>query len=176
MLNCDPHPVQAASLDSETVMELVALMNKRLNSFLGADSGQRSSRIASWIWAILARSPDRGELGGDEIAELRAFALRAAAILGVNDEAGNEVEDEAETEDEKDLSEDIREALMSRVGTQGKEAAMEEIDASTKILSKVTILDAIITVIGEVYGQRDLLERREVWVERRLENGSSQPP
>ena len=169
MLNCDPHPVQAGSLDSETVMELVTLMKKRLDGFLGTDSGQRSSRIASWVWAILARCPDRGELGGEEIAELRAFASRAAALLRGKDEARIEVEDEAETEDEEDLSEIVREALMARVETQIKEAAMEETDASTRILSRTTILDAIITVIGEVYGQRDLLEKRQVWVEGGLE-------
>ena len=168
MLTCDPHPVQIASIDSDSMLELVKLMGKRLAAFLDPGMDTRPGRVGSWIWALLARCPDRGELGAEEVAELRMFATTAAKILeGGCEVTGVDAEGSDETDDEDgELGAAVREALMARAEMKGKEVQVNEASALSEMsVSKEIILDTIVTVIGEVYGQRDLLQYRVIWTE-----------
>lgn len=180
LLHCDPHPVQLASIDPDSTFELVRLISKKMAKFLKSGSEQRMSRVGSWIWALLARCPDRGELGAEEMADLRALASIAAKYLNIEDEVEDVHDGDSNERDDEDeeLGAAVREALMARVEMQGTghEVALDK--AGTLIAvstSKEMLLDTIVTVVGEVYGQRDLLGYRIIWTEETLGvNASSQ--
>ena len=182
LLHCDPHPVQLASIDPDSSFELVRLISKRMGNFLKSGSEQRVSRVGSWIWALLARCPDRGELGAEEIADLRALASIAAKHLKIEYEVEDVLDgDSNETDDEdEELSAAVREALMARVEMQGTghEVALDNIGTLNAVsTSKEMLLDTIVTIVGEVYGQRDLLNCRTIWTEETVGvEGSSQDP
>lgn len=127
MRSREPSMVQMASVDGESVWELVRLLGQRLDMVREAPS-----RLGGWVWAILGRCPDRGMCMSEEIGELRVLARQAMELL---EEIGGER------------------------ATGGQDEAKE---GKTWRTSEM-VLDMIVTIVGEVYGQRDLLEQRQVW-------------
>lgn len=73
----DPLPAQIAAMDKVSVLRLlrVILGGKFLRR--GYTLRERTSR---WIWALLARLPDRGELDSIEIGWVRDLGKRAVAV------------------------------------------------------------------------------------------------
>jgi hypothetical protein len=73
----DPLPAQIAAMDKVSVLRLlrVILGGKFLRR--GYALRERTSR---WIWALLARLPDRGELDSIEIGWVRDLGKRAVAV------------------------------------------------------------------------------------------------
>jgi Survival motor neuron (SMN) interacting protein 1 (SIP1) len=166
IIYCQPHPVQVASMDSVSVLNVLRLLSSRLRSFLNEGP---IPRIGTWAWALLARSPDRGMLGSEEVAELREFALKAITLLKegeVNDTPSGyrHEEDEEDDEAEEDFGQAIREALLARAEMRNEKQSIDNISGDSEFRwSKSSVLDMVITVVGEVYGQRDLLEKRPCW-------------
>jgi hypothetical protein len=238
-----PRPAQVASMDKGSVLRLLGLLTKDRVLKRGVDVKPYTS---SWIWSLLARLPERGELTSEEIGVVRELGKKAVLVgIGLKDgddwdvgmqevEAGlddewdkhgevsavmNEeiqidldaddddqvdadepsinVEHEQEpskqqasdekvaaTIDELELSssgeelETLRSRLLQRVDTEQfgftvnqepeiVEPCQESAGNATppgpsKWNTKATV-DMIITVAGEVYGQRDLLEFRGIW-------------
>ncbi|KAG5978471.1 hypothetical protein E4U55_006182 [Claviceps digitariae] len=76
----DPHPLQLAGMSKETVFEVLRII-------MGGTFLRRgytvSVRTSQWIWGLLARLPDRGELNHTEIGCIRDFG-RHAVLLGVS--------------------------------------------------------------------------------------------
>ncbi|KIW12798.1 hypothetical protein PV08_07985 [Exophiala spinifera] len=157
MRACDPHPVQVACFDAETVLELVKFLRMRLNHFLFSKDGSLTGRIGAWAWAILGKCRDRGELSSDDIGELRALAQRALQIL--QKQVDGAALDESLWSEDGDAHEEV---------TQGPDDEIRTVEAGGSShmdgLTKMT-LDMIVTVVGEVYGQRDLLDLRTNWDE-----------
>lgn len=86
--------------------------------------------------------------GGEDIqAQIQAAKARILQSLG--DEGSAEVAAEASSDEEGEISDD------EQGDDKGPLVSLDE--------AMSTLLDMIITVVGEVYGQRDLLEEREVW-------------
>lgn len=163
---------------------------------------------------LLARLPDRGELGSEEIGIVRELGKRAVyigvRIKGVHDLSALEEEGEEGDADEEEPIEggeddvvdvEVEEELKDSMADaepftlQNEDASLsqepeEDIEAvrarvlaqlntgsaNINTANKVTpiseqgtmentrvILDMILTVAGELYGQRDLLEFREQW-------------
>lgn len=89
--------------------------------------------------------------GDDTLDELEAAKARLQAKLSTDDDtalaaAASTSTDEGEVVEEEEEAEEIDEPMESR-----KQAR--------------AMLDMIITIIGEFYGQRDLLESRDLWDE-----------
>ncbi|KIW99712.1 uncharacterized protein Z518_11125 [Rhinocladiella mackenziei CBS 650.93] len=178
MLSSDPHPVQIACMDSDTVLELVRFLKRKLHRFLQQRDESGTVRIGAWIWAVLGKCRHPGELSSEEIGELRELAQRAVEIQ----EGRNEEEDAAGDEDlefEGLIEEDAAgrgnaggsRAVVSPLpesmeagdtDTQYDQGAKEDLDRARLMR---TTLDMIITVVGEIYGQRDLLDLRMKWVD-----------
>lgn len=78
MREADPHPVQVAAMDKGAVLRLlrVLLGGKFLRT--GVELRERTSR---WIWALLARLPDRGEMDHMEVGHVRELGKRAALLM-----------------------------------------------------------------------------------------------
>jgi regulator of vacuolar morphogenesis len=164
--HCDPHPVQLASIDTESLLEILKLVGKKLRRLLQTGSAKTTSRVGLWAWSLLARCPDRGELVSEEISDVRALATKAAELLVAHDKPGISPADEsAEDGTEQDgLDLAVREALMAKVQMLGNGVVSHGDEANDgPLASSKAILDIIITIVGEAYGQRDLLDHREVW-------------
>ncbi|KAL7948521.1 hypothetical protein V8C42DRAFT_314736 [Trichoderma barbatum] len=73
----DPHPVQVALMSKDTVLRILCVMmaGKFLRS--GHSIPQRTSH---WLWALLARLPDVGELNHTEIGWIRDLGRRAVLL------------------------------------------------------------------------------------------------
>lgn len=78
----------------------------------------------------------------EEVSDLRALARTAAALLNIEDIEG-------------DHGDEVQ------VGSGDHSSGGSHGDVNRA--SSETALDMIITIIGEIYGQRDLLEQRRVW-------------
>ncbi|GAB0137104.1 hypothetical protein EsDP_00005387 [Epichloe bromicola] len=78
--NTDPHPLQLALMSKETVILVLRVL-------IGGNFLQRghtlSERTTQWIWGLLARLPDRGELNHTEIGWIRDLGRRAV-LLGIS--------------------------------------------------------------------------------------------
>jgi regulator of vacuolar morphogenesis len=181
----DPHPAQIAVMDPQSVLELVKLLRTRLIRLLSSKDKSIVSRVGGWLWAVLGRCRDRGELSSEEIGELRQLAQRAIYIqtrvnidskqhTSNDDPESLDVEhDDGDSQDGQFRSEralPVDEGIIVSTGEDREEGSVEEevgkaIDRDR--LVSVT-LDMVITVVGEVYGQRDLLESRRKWEERKI--------
>ncbi|UKZ82492.1 hypothetical protein TrVFT333_010281 [Trichoderma virens FT-333] len=73
----DPHPIQVALMSKDTVLRIIRVMigGKFLQS--GHSIPQRTSH---WLWALLARLPDVGELNHTEIGWIRDLGRRAVLL------------------------------------------------------------------------------------------------
>lgn len=75
--NTDPHPLQMALMSKESVMRILRVI-------LGGKFLRRGcpleERISSWLWALLARLPDQGELNYSEIGWIRDLGRRAVLL------------------------------------------------------------------------------------------------
>lgn len=74
----DPSPVQIAAFDRQSVLKLIRIILGGKFIRRGYELRERTSR---WIWALLARLPDRGELGYDEVGWVRELGKRAVLMM-----------------------------------------------------------------------------------------------
>jgi hypothetical protein len=254
MKTVEPVPAQVACMNKSTVLRLLGLLS-------GGNVLQRGKKIdlglSRWVWGLLAKLPDRGELNSEEIGVVRELGKKAVLVgLGLKDDASTnegmdelnpsledddgddasiEVVNEAEIDMTDDLASDALDFLdgddesslaaggqvsidqdlqppsiprgtteteasvagstsqidvKTSVGTEipaaltaeqlaiAKERMMNTLHASAnddqttqevaapmidpQWNTKATV-DMILTVAGEMYGQRDLLEFRGIW-------------
>lgn len=210
----DPQMAQLTCMDMESVLEVVKLLKTLLAGTVRSRSQARVERLGAWIWGVLGRCNDAGQLGSEEISELRELGKRAVGLLvGIRDRSGKPYgcqEDDQELlaseEDTKDEQmeqafgngktshartnekasqasvsaakqlEDAKAALQQRLGTEEQSEPQERVadgtvdekegdeDVGMSVEKQVRVmLDMIITIVGDFYGQRDLLEFREMW-------------
>lgn len=79
LLTTDPHPIQLALMDKNSAFRLLRVLlggGKFLRS--GVEVTERTSR---WVWSLLARLPDRGELDHVETGHIRELGKRAAVLM-----------------------------------------------------------------------------------------------
>ncbi|KFZ13685.1 hypothetical protein V502_06483 [Pseudogymnoascus sp. VKM F-4520 (FW-2644)] len=80
VINTEPMNAQLARMDRATSLKLLRLLT---NDKLGmGGSTIPSERLSRWIWGVLARLPDSGELNSEEIGLVRDLGKRAV-WLGV---------------------------------------------------------------------------------------------
>lgn len=226
----DPAPAQVASMDKGAVLRVLRVLLGGRFLRVGEELAERTSR---WVWALLARLPDRGELDHAETGYVRELGKRAALLMcGLREMAllreeveleghGGDEEDEAvwvgeegdedeveeqvtgeavdaeykeetpkhstsnpappttttddiedgeitdsapmDTDSEGEDLENARARLLASLDdTKGaKESQEEAYDPVRARLNTRATLNMILTVAGELYGQRDLLEFRD---------------
>lgn len=243
MRTSDPRSAQIASMDKSTILRLLGLITQGSTLKRGSEI---TVGISTWVWSLLARLPDRGELTSEEIGVVRELGKKAVLVgmglqkaqiweKGIQEvEAGydSDVHEEEEelvdyVNDEEIVLDDVEDAneegevqptnstirsdnittqdtsnsntfeavplngdftepdslaaikakLLARIHDQEPEVNLEpEIhdpepistqegsppQELSKWNTKATV-DIIITIAGEVYGQRDLLEFRGSW-------------
>lgn len=185
-----PHPVQISCMDADSVMQLLRLITLKLRGLYQVDEVEKIERINAWVWAMLGKCQDRGMLGSEEMADLRYFAQKAANVREwlqaksrpkfQPENTSDSEEEEDEDEVEMNMTSDIRAAKQriladlddsltstesQAINLKGNDAVSSE-ERSTLLIKKRVALDMVITVVGELYGQRDLLDLRAKWADR----------
>lgn len=75
----DPRPAQVAAMRKDAALRVLrVLLGGRAFLRRGAPLAERTSR---WLWALLARLPDRGEMDHAEVGHVRELGKRAALLL-----------------------------------------------------------------------------------------------
>lgn len=216
--------VQLACMDMESVLGVLRLLGDVMSKCVKDNDADQLRRIGAWAWGLLGRCRDVGELGSEEVGELRVFGRKALSLLkktGTNknlsiegaDAEEPKLEDEDPSGDEYETTTAIEsieqvegheidelEAAKLRLQSRllGEEIAEEEAErrrrntsspleaamneepempapksTTQNSLPKIVVtgeeqsrilLDMIITIIGEFYGQKDLLQERDIWI------------
>ncbi|KAF9776163.1 hypothetical protein IL306_005694 [Fusarium sp. DS 682] len=73
----DPHPLQVALMSKDTTLRILRILLGGKFLRQGYSLPERTSR---WIWALLARMPDKGELNYAEIGWIRDLGRRAVLL------------------------------------------------------------------------------------------------
>lgn len=161
-----PLPAQVRAMDDDTVYAILSIVQR---VYL-----QRSKDIGTitgaWIWALLARLDDVGLMSNDQVYPLRELGKQAVLVqLSFNDPSvaqqleavGAETKAAPSNSDEIQLDdEDVVESNECCVRGEIKADSAEGEAERQKTLATI---DMIITIVGEVFGQRDLLEFRQPW-------------
>ncbi|KAK5686733.1 hypothetical protein LTR17_026887 [Elasticomyces elasticus] len=152
-----PSPTQIQALDTACVdrlLEVIMRVNLVREQIL-----QESTSV--WIWSLLARLDDVGTMNNQEVYAIREFGKKAVLVqLSFHDPVAAAQLEAMSNEGEPDTK-----SLNAEV-EEGVETSPQldpiETDSPAAHNTAVT-LDMIITIIGEVFGQRDLLEFRRPW-------------
>ncbi|KAJ5163665.1 uncharacterized protein N7500_005495 [Penicillium coprophilum] len=255
LVTVEPRMVQLASMDMESVLEVLEILARMVSDVVRGDDTQRVRRIGAWAWGLLGKCREVGQLSTQEVGVIRNLGKRAATILRKvqeleNDEyeeeadssvadptkeetqQGNLVEDEKVTKDNAQQGSTIQnEGVTSQETQPGPTAQGEELTkhgyqlkatvmnmeenkqeelpetaeakdssmpdalleqpeleaAKARLRAQLqnnrdsietpasceedddwsiqthALLDMIMTVVGEFFGQRDLLAEREIW-------------
>jgi hypothetical protein len=107
----DPIPAQVASMDRHAVLRVLRVLLGGKFLRRGCELRERTSR---WLWALLARLPDRGELDYAEVGWVRELGKRAVLMMvslaqaeALNEEVGGEVLEGEVVEEEEELGDVI---------------------------------------------------------------------
>ncbi|EMC97879.1 hypothetical protein BAUCODRAFT_406566 [Baudoinia panamericana UAMH 10762] len=159
-----PLAVQVRSMEQATVRRLLELTD-RLYLLRGKDIDTVTS---TWIWSLLARLDDVGTMDNDEVCAIRDLGKKAVLVqLSFRDSAaakqlddlGARSSPEAFNPAEVSLEDEEDDATNGTPTTPSNTA----IGIPAKRQNTLATLDMIITVVGDVFGQRDLLEFRQKW-------------
>jgi hypothetical protein len=225
LYTAEPQMVQLACMDMESVLGVLRLLGGAMSKCIKDNDADQLRRIGAWAWGLLGRCRDVGELGSEEVGELRVFGRKALYLLKKMDRiktlsaegvaaVESDLEDKEFSEDEEEImavgesmesaeGQEIDELEAAKLRLQSRflaqetaeeeeaerrrrntssplEAAMDDEPDETPIpenttekpLSNVAVsgedqsrilLDMIITIVGEFYGQKDLLQERDIW-------------
>lgn len=222
----EPQMVQLACMDAESVLRIIAIVTRSLSEAAQSEEAGRVKRLGAWAWGLLGKCREVGQMGSEEVAEIRELGKRAVKILvklrspemrRALEEASRqgggaieESEDEGGTDQEESDNQDRgpapdrqqndgeghtrnspsqdQEYPLAEGTATGQEASTSETaqgessqleTAKARLRQKLEIesksvgleqhifamFDMIISVVGEFYGQRDLLEFRDIWEE-----------
>lgn len=170
-----PLPTQLASMDKSSVLRLISLLR---TGNLVKKGKSLNAMTSCWVWGLLARLPDRGELMSEEIGIIRELG-KTAALMGWGSGNAEDNDDVKEEESQQDDEAEAADPDETRDPGQGEDLNLAHSKArllahlqqqATHPLTTDTVwnlratVDMILSVVGEVYGQRDLLEfRGQAW-------------
>ncbi|KAK4495462.1 hypothetical protein PRZ48_013793 [Zasmidium cellare] len=164
-----PRIAQLQSLEQETVFDLLELLQSRVLT----PGKAIETHVSNWIWSLLARLDDVGNMTNDQVYPLRELGKRAvflqysitspeiAAQLESLGQSGSKMlnEDDVPSDDVEHIDEASKQP-DSKALKNDQATATADPKAMDNTLAT---LDMILVVVGEVYGQRDLLEFRTPW-------------
>jgi hypothetical protein len=155
--NMPPSLAQLQALDQEDTLSMLELIQKH---FFKRGETLRPNASA-WIWALLAKLNDVGTMNNDEVFVLRDLGKRALVIqISFNNAAmAAQLEEisRAEAASESD------EANTSQHDAAKTDTAGSSVTQKLDPENTLATLDMIVTIVGEFFGQRDLLDSRRSW-------------
>ncbi|PLN75439.1 hypothetical protein BDW42DRAFT_189269 [Aspergillus taichungensis] len=123
LLAVDPQTAQLACMDMNSVLGVLGIMGRLMSENVRSGDATRIRRIGAWAWGLLAKCREVGQLGTDEVAEIRDLGKRATKILS------KMREEEAEVEAAGDVSADESDEELPDDGPAPVE---EETDVDTR--------------------------------------------
>lgn len=173
-----PLPAQVRAMQQEEVLRLIELIQK----FYLARETEIASTVSAWIWALLARLNDVGGMDNDQVWIIRELGRKAVLVqLSFNNSAAAKqlVSVSAGEDAIQDLPNALTPSAMAAIAheTDGLEKMptptsdhstpedIQKVDIAQSRQNTLATLDAILVIVGEIFGQRDLLEFRNPWVE-----------
>jgi hypothetical protein len=174
MHKASPTSVQLQSMSEESVFSMLELIDSH---FL--QRGRHINRSTStWVFALLAILDDVGSMSNEKVSVLRELGKKAVIVqISFNDAAtASQLEDigynatsncgkdgETPTPTPKPQA-DADSAPEARTKTDSADASeLCTTDSVTEKENTLATLDMILTIAGEFFGQRDLLEFRKSW-------------
>jgi hypothetical protein len=155
--NMSPSLAQLQALDQEDTLSMLELIQKRF-----FNRGETLSPNASaWIWALLAKLNDVGTMNNDEVFVLRDLGKRALVIsISFNNAAmAAQLEEISRAEAASESDEpNTSQHDAAKTDTAGS-SVTQKLDPENTLAT----LDMIVTIVGEFFGQRDLLDSRRSW-------------
>jgi hypothetical protein len=152
-----PSLAQLQALDQEDTLSMLELIQKRF-----FNRGETLSPNASaWIWALLAKLNDVGTMNNDEVFVLRDLGKRALVIsISFNNAAmAAQLEEISRAEAASESDEpNTSQHDAAKTDTAGS-SVTQKLDPENTLAT----LDMIVTIVGEFFGQRDLLDSRRSW-------------
>jgi len=107
----DPLPVQVAAMDRRNALKLLRVILGGKFIRRGYELRERTSR---WIWALLARLPDRGEMDYSEVGWVRELGKRAVLMMvsmtqmeALREEVEDDLEGEEVEEDDEGILNEV---------------------------------------------------------------------
>lgn len=165
--NMSPSPAQLQALDQEDTLSMLELTQK--HCFKRGETLKPST--SAWLWALLAKLDDVGTMNNDEVFVLRDLGKRALVIqISFNNAAmAAQLEeisraeaawesDEANTSQHEGQETEANAADAAKTDTAGS-TVTQMLDPENTLAT----LDMIVTIVGEFFGQRDLLDSRRSW-------------
>ncbi|KAM0718209.1 hypothetical protein Q7P37_006541 [Cladosporium fusiforme] len=162
--NSSPSPTQLQALDQEDTLGMIELIQN--NYFKRGETLAKNT--CTWIWALLARLDDVGNMNNDEVFVLRDLGKRALVIqISFNNAAmAAQLEDISRAE----AASDNEATSPQREGQEKKQDDPSKTDTAGSTVTQkldpentLATLDMIVTIVGEFFGQRDLLDSRRSW-------------
>ena len=168
-----PMPAQLRSMSQDTVFRLLELLQET-----HLVKGKNINTVTSaWIWSLLCRLDDVGSMSNDQVFPLRELGKRVVFLqLHFSDpETAAQLEalERQEQDETTTLPADAESGAsagdeVDAGAAIGQEAAtpsteLTKADHADATENTLATLDMILVVVGEVFGQRDLLEFRQPW-------------
>jgi hypothetical protein len=132
----DPLPAQIASMDKHTVLRLLGLISGGTLLKRGAEIEVSVSR---WLWSLLARLPERGELTSEEIGVVRELGKKAV-LIGVGlceektwEEGMREVEKDLDEEEHEELPEIVNDNEI-KLDSENEEVPLQDAENGAEFL------------------------------------------
>lgn len=165
--NMPPSPAQLQALDQEDTLSMLELIQK--HCFKRGETLRPST--SAWIWALLAKLDDVGTMNNDEVFVLRDLGKRALVIqISFNDAAMaaqleeiSRVEAACESDEANTSQHEGQDTETTAAGTAKTDTAGSSVTQMLDPENTLATLDMIVTIVGEFFGQRDLLESRKSW-------------
>ncbi|KAI7290608.1 hypothetical protein KC340_g17345, partial [Hortaea werneckii] len=167
LTSASPQTAQVKAMDRDTVYSILSIVQE--------NHLKRNTEIATctgaWIWALISRLDDVGTMDNDQVSSLRELGKKAVLVqLSFRDsDAAQQLE--AVGADEKKMASNERNPKFeddpakpaSSNNGNGVVEGHPEADVNPGRETTLATLDMIISIVGDVFGQRDLLEFRHQW-------------
>ncbi|KAJ5289979.1 uncharacterized protein N7443_010232 [Penicillium atrosanguineum] len=205
ILSVDPRMTQLACMDSHTVLGALGIVARELSDVVRHQNAENIRRMGAWIWGILGKCREVGELSTEDVGAIRDLGKRAAKICEkIGEENSHYSQDGCDSDAGEDNStvkaslkgdsghDEPQQAEVVGTGDSDMSGADKELDdleaAKARLQAQLlgeddtqptggadqeeedyvlqltrAMLDMILTIVGEFFGQRDLLEARQTW-------------
>ncbi|EQL34051.1 hypothetical protein RJ035_000720 [Blastomyces gilchristii] len=164
----DPRMAQLACMDMESVLRLLAIVTRLLSKTVRGGESAQVKRLGAWAWGLLGRCRAVGEMGSEEVGDIRELGKRAARILvkvreseavdvqGMEGGEGGEGEEEEAEETEGEQEEPgygARENINENGDVDAGENQVDELNITDDVVSTSGANTEHITAHGEADGE-----------------------
>ncbi|KAI7197023.1 hypothetical protein D0869_03987 [Hortaea werneckii] len=175
LTSTSPQTAQIKAMDRDTVYSILSIIQET--------HLKRGTEIATctgaWIWALISRLHDVGTMDNDQVSSLRELGKKAVLVqLSFKDsDAAQQLEavgadEKKQASNEKNSKfDDGSEKPASSSNDNDVEEGHPEVDVNSARETTLATLDMIINIVGDVFGQRDLLEFRHRWQPEEVTSG-----